>query len=117
MISEFDFKKASISVAGDYYQVLFHDDLDAENEPYFMIQAQFEVPDRGECYFESHREELIGHNIAISASLSKNTLRVSYGQQHTNNVLIRFLETDDEYDRLVATLTKMIPGIFVETES
>jgi len=116
MISEFDFKKASISIAGDYYQVLFHNDLDAENEPYFMIQAQFEVSNSGECYFESHREELIGHNRAISASLSKNVLRVSYGQQRTNNVLVRFSETDDEYDRLVATLTEMIPGIIVETE-
>ncbi|PWQ96610.1 hypothetical protein [Leucothrix pacifica] len=116
MISEFDFKKASISIEGDYYQVLFHDDLDAEDEPYFMIQAQFEVPDRGECYFESHREELIGHNRAISASLSKNVFRVSYGQQRTNNVLVRFSEIDDGYDRLVSALTRMIPIISMEIE-
>lgn len=116
-ISEFYFKEASISIAGDYYQVLFYDGLDTEVEPYFMIQAQFEFPDGGECYFESHREELIGHYKAISASLSNNVLRVSYGQHPTNNVEVRFSATDDEYNRLASTLTEMIPEITVETKN
>jgi len=51
MTHKFDFKKISISIQGDYYQVLFHDGLDTEDEPYFMIQRQFEFPDGGECYF------------------------------------------------------------------
>jgi hypothetical protein len=117
MISEFNFKEASISVAGDYYQVLFHDGLDTEDEPYFMIQAQFEFADGGECYFESHREKLIGHYRPISASLSKNVLRVTYGEHPTNNVEVRFSEPDDEYNHLVPTLTKMIPQITVETDN
>jgi len=117
MMSEFNFREASISVAGDYYQVLFHDGLDTEDEPYFMIQAQFEFPDGGECYFESHREEIIGHYRPISASLSKNVLRVTYGDHPTNNVEVRFSATDDEYNHLVSTLTEMIPQITVETNN
>jgi hypothetical protein len=72
VINNFDFNEVSISIAGDYYQVLFDDRLDTEVEPYFMIQAEFEFPDDQECYFESHREELIGHYKPLSASLSKN---------------------------------------------
>jgi hypothetical protein len=117
MISKFDFKEASISIAGDFYQVLFRDGLDTEDEPYFMIQAQFEFTDGDECYFESHREELIGHHRPISASLSKNVLRVTYGEHPTNNVEVRFSATDDEYNQLVSTLTDMIPEIAIETNN
>lgn len=117
MISEFIFKEASISVAGDYYQILFHDGLDTEDEPYFMIQAQCEFPDGSDCYFESHREELIGHYKPISASLSKNVLRVTYGEHSTNSVEVRFSATDVEYNHLVFTLTEMIPQITIETNN
>ena len=116
VIHEFDFKEISISIAGDYYQVLFHDGLDTEDEPYFMIQAQFEFSSGGECYFESHREELIGHYRPITTSLSKNVLRVSYGQHPIKDIEVRFSATDDYYNRLAATLTEMIPEIKVETE-
>ena len=117
VINKFDFKEISISIAGDYYQVLFHDGLDTEDEPYFMIQAQFEVPDDSECYFESHREELISHDKPISASLSKNVLSIFYGQHPTKNVEVRFSATDDEYNRIASTLTEMIPKITIETKN
>ena len=116
-ITEPDFRAISQTIAGDYYQVLFHDGLDREDEAYFMIQAQFDFPDGGECYFESHREELTGHNRQISASLSKNVLRITYGQQPTRNVEVRFSTTDDEYDALSCILTEMIPDILIGTES
>ena len=41
------FKTVSVTISGDYYQVLFHDDLDIEDEPHFLIQRQFEFPDGG----------------------------------------------------------------------
>ena len=114
MTYEFDFKAVSVSSEGDYYQVLFHDDLGTEDEPYFMIQSQFEFPDGDECYFESHREELIGHEKVTSASLSKNLLRMLYGKRLNRNVEVRFSVTDDEYSRLASTLTEMIPEIRIE---
>ena len=45
--SIFQFKEVSVSIEGDYYQVMFDDGLDTEDEPYFMIQRQFEFPDEG----------------------------------------------------------------------
>jgi len=57
----FKFKTVSVTISGDYYQVMFHDGLDTDNEPYFMIQTQFEFPDGGVCYFGSHKENLIEH--------------------------------------------------------
>lgn len=74
------FKLVSVTKAGDYYQILFHDDLDTEDEPYFMIQRQFEFPDGGVCHFESHNEKLIEHCKAKSVSLSRNRLSLSYGE-------------------------------------
>jgi len=52
----FEFKKVSVTVNGDYYQIVFDDGLDTDDEPYFMIQRQFEFPDGGVCQFESHLE-------------------------------------------------------------
>ena len=57
----FKFKLVSVTKAGDYYQILFHDGLDTDDEPYFMIQTQFEFLDGGFCHFESHKENLIEH--------------------------------------------------------
>jgi hypothetical protein len=42
---ELQFKTVSVTISGDHYQVLFHDDLDVDDEPYFMIQRQFEFPE------------------------------------------------------------------------
>jgi len=39
MKTYFKFKMLSATKAGDYYQIMFHDDLDADDEPYFMIQS------------------------------------------------------------------------------
>ncbi len=111
---KFDFKEVSISIAGDYYQVLFTDGLDTENEPYFLIQRGFEFSDGDECYFESHREELIGHIRVISATLTKSTLRVLYDHNPIRDVEIQFLASDAEYNRLASTLAEMIPEISID---
>ena len=59
---ELQFKTVSVTISGDYFQVLFHDDLDVDDEPYFMIQRQFEFPEGEVCHFESHHENCV--NIA-----------------------------------------------------
>ena len=41
MNSPFQFKRVSVSIAGDYYQVMFDGGLGTDDEPYFMIQRQF----------------------------------------------------------------------------
>ena len=103
------FKKVSVTRAGDYYQIMFHDDLDLEDEPYFMIQSQFEFFDGGVCHFESHNEELIEHCKAESASLSTNKLCLSYGKEQCRDVEIEFGLHGTDFQELVSALTEMIP--------
>ena len=110
-----EFKTVSVTICGDYYQILFHDDLDTEDEPYFLIQRQFEFPDGDVCNFESHQESLIDHCKAKSASLSTNTLNVSYGGEQRRNVEIRFDLHSADFQELVSTLKEMIPGTRIES--
>ena len=109
MKSFLEFKTVSVTISGDYYQILFHDDLDAEDEPYFMIQRQFEFPDGGACHFESHNENLIEQCKAKSVSLSTNTLRLSYGKEQRRDVEIKFGLRGTDFQELTSTLKEMIP--------
>ena len=65
-----ELKRAFASEDGDYCQVVF-ETRDAEDEPYVLLQRQFEDPDGGVCYLETHDEEYIGHAKVASASLSR----------------------------------------------
>jgi hypothetical protein len=58
---------------------MFDDGLNTEGEPYFLIQGESGLEDDGFRYFESHIENLIGHYIPKSASLSTSSLHISYG--------------------------------------
>lgn len=111
MKSLFEFKTVSIAVSGDYYQIVFHDELNTDDEPYFMIQRQFEFADGGICYFESHDETLIEYCKAKSASLSTDTLHLSYAAVSHREVAIKFGSHGTDFQELAATLRAMIPGI------
>lgn len=112
-----EFKTVSVTVSGNYYQVLFHDGLDTDDEPYFMIQRQFECPDGGVCYFESHDENLIEHCKAKSALLSTNALHISYGKEQHRNIEIQFGLQDTTFEELAATLKEMIPEMSIDCHS
>jgi len=110
-----EFKTVSVTISGDYYQVLFDDDLDTEDEPYFMIQRQFEFPDGDICHFESDNEDLIEQCTASSVSLSANTLCLSYGREkQSRDVKIKFGLHDTDIHELASTLKEMIPEITIE---
>jgi hypothetical protein len=53
----------STSVSGDYLQAVFEAEKDSDDplSPYLLFQRQFEVPDDGTCYVETHDEKYIGH--------------------------------------------------------
>ena len=65
----FHAKCVSAADAGDYYQVSFETEDpgdDATNppgldSPYLIIQRQFETPDGGRCYVETHDHRWVGH--------------------------------------------------------
>ncbi len=103
------FELVSVTKTGDYYQILFHDGLDTDNEPYFMIQKQFEFPNGDVCHFESHNEKLIEHCKARSASLSTNKLNLVYGDDQRRDVEIEFGLHGTDFQELVSTLKEMIP--------
>ena len=112
-----EFKMVSVIKSGDYYQVMFHDGLDTDDEPYFMIQAQFEYDDGGVCHFESHVENLIEDCKAKSASLYTNTLRLSYGKEWHRDVEIKFDLHGTDFQELASTLKEMIPEMRIEVKS
>ena len=113
----FKFKTVSVTVSGDYYQIMFHDGLGTDDKPYFMIQAQFEFPDGGVCYFESHKENLIEHCKAKSVLLSRNKLRLSYGEEQHRDVEIEFNVDSTGFQELASTLKEMIPETKIEVQA
>jgi hypothetical protein len=65
----FHAKYVSASEAGDYYEVSFDTEDPGEDStdprgpdrPYLIIQRQFEAPDGGQCYVETHDDGHVGH--------------------------------------------------------
>jgi hypothetical protein len=54
-MTEFSFPNVTVaSSGGEYFQVSFADKEDSD-DAYFLIQRQFESPDRGYVYTESHQ--------------------------------------------------------------
>jgi hypothetical protein len=80
-VMRFRAKYVSASESGDYYQVAFENtdpagdaaDVDGPDNPYLLIQRQFEDPDGGLCYVETHNEEYIGHFRLRSIGIQKNS--------------------------------------------
>jgi hypothetical protein len=68
-LMRFHAKYVSAAEAGDYYQVSFETedpgddatDLPGLDSPYLIIQRQFETPDGGRCYVETHDHGYVGH--------------------------------------------------------
>lgn len=59
----------STSADGDYYQLWLGPERPDDGEvdpyevrgPYLIVQRNFEMPDDGGCYIETHDEDYIGH--------------------------------------------------------
>ena len=86
-----------VSIEGDYYQVHFdakEDDGSAEitDDPYFLIQRQFEMPDGGEVYIESHDDNYIGHYRVNRASLQRSKIHLEFKRSNDAEIEISFKE-------------------------
>ena len=58
---------------GEYFQVMFEEEWESD-KAYFLIQRQFEMPDGGSCYIETHKEEARGYfKIRQAKLISKQT--------------------------------------------
>ncbi len=105
-----------VSIAGDYYQVHFgakEDDRSAKitDDPYFLLQRQFEMPDEGEVYIESHDDNYIGHYLVSRASLQRNKIHLELTRSNYAEIEISFKATEKQVTELRNALKIMIPGI------
>lgn len=97
-------KNVSAVSNGDYYQVLFDsDDRDEESsepydpqEPYLILQRQFEFADGGTCYVESDDEEYVGHFEIKLLEFSVTSLRFDIAGHDHDRVEVSFDLTEAE---------------------
>jgi hypothetical protein len=82
----------STSVAGDYYQAMFaaEEDTDDPDSPYLLIQRQFEMPDGGICYIETHDEKYIGHFRLHRVEFTSERLSIEFDRPTDNLISITF---------------------------
>jgi hypothetical protein len=89
-------------VAGDYYQVVFEAVPDAYDleQPYLMVQRQFEMPDRGRCYVEMHDQKYIGHFRIRRFELSVSSIVLEIDRPKDNIVKVTFAIAACEFEEL-----------------
>jgi hypothetical protein len=106
----------SVSVAGDYYQVMFEEKEEDEwdetfDTPYVLIQRQFEMPDGGRIYIETHDENFIGHFAVTRSKLGPNQLFLQLRRNWHAELEVRFSTSNLKYRELKEALRTMIPRI------
>lgn len=102
----------STSESGDYFQVLFEAEKDSDGA-YVLIQRQFEDPDGGLCYIETHDEDYIGHFKVVRASLARNRFCLELARRQAREVEVTFATTDQTYHELRRVMRIMIPCLEV----
>ena len=106
-----DFFLPYVSIAssgGEYFQVSFAEHEDSDDQ-YFLIQRQFESPDGGRVYVESHRPTLCGHFRIRRAELRRDMFPLDLICQPAETVRIRFQANRTRYERLKSVLKKDTP--------
>jgi hypothetical protein len=82
----------STSIFGDYCQAMFaaeKDNGDPTN-PYLLLQPQFETPDGGECYIETHDRNYIGHFMLRSVEFMPRKLFIEFDRPMHNRINVTF---------------------------
>jgi hypothetical protein len=106
----------SASESGDYYQVLFEGALDGE-QAYVLVQRQFELPDGGLCYVESHDKNYIGHFKVTYAELGRNRFFLKLARKTAAEVEVVFNTTEKNWRQVVRIMQFMIPRLRVSDSS
>ena len=102
--------------SGDYYQVSFDDD-DSDDDyagPYLLLQRQFEDPDGGICYVETHDERYCGHFRLKGARLTCSSFVFELRRKQSAVIEVRFSTTRATFKELFRILQIMIPNLEVE---
>ena len=102
----------SASESGDYYQVLFQGELDGE-QAYVLVQRQFESPDPGRCYVETHDKDYVGHFKIAHAELGRNRFFLKLGRMKAAELEVVFNTTDKNWQQVARVMRIMIPRLKV----
>jgi hypothetical protein len=102
----------STSVSGDYYQAMFATEKDSDDpdSPYLLIQRQFETPDDGECYLETHDEKYVGHFLLRRVEFMSKTLLIEFDRPTDNLISVTFDMAASEF-RKASRVVKIISQI------
>ncbi len=110
------FKHVSVDESGgEYFQVSFADDENSDDN-YLLVQRQFESPDHGWLYVESHLRTLCGHFRIRRAELERGLFRLEIMCQPPETVQIRFQAGETEFKRLKKVLRIMLPSSVLKIE-
>jgi hypothetical protein len=104
---QMQFNSVSASESGDYFQVLFEEEVDNLDGDYFLVQCQFEFPDEGQYYFESKDTQLCGHFEVKTATLSRQSLRLEMPSTIWKIVEVQFPADQAGYKELERVLGMM----------
>jgi hypothetical protein len=102
----FQLKNSSVSINGDYYQIIFGDDFDDVDRPYFLVQCDLEFPSM-ECYIECLNEKMIGHYLVNSVDIEDRAFNIKYGPNDKFAVRIEYQATNEEQNKLVGAAITM----------
>jgi hypothetical protein len=110
----------SASAAGDYFQLYLgpekldedevESDLYEERDPYLVIQRQFEMPDYGSCYLETHDKDYIGHFTLRLTHLSRTRLAFEILRKTNNHVEVSFALNASDFEE-VERIAQVIFGL------
>jgi hypothetical protein len=105
----------SVSEDGDErFQVRFGSEPDSsETGMYVVIQRDFEEPDDGRCYIETHDDAYVGHFRVVEAEVGKRRVRMRLARKQADELEVTFEASDADYRELVRVLRIMIPRLKV----
>jgi hypothetical protein len=104
---EKEFKHASASEAGDYFQVLFEDEVGNIYKSYLLIQRQFEDSEDDHFYLESDDSKFCGHFNIKAATLSCDCLCLDLSATKKNLLRVKFDTGPDTYEEIKRILAIM----------
>jgi hypothetical protein len=80
------------SIAGDYYQAMFaaEEDVGDSDSPYLVLQPQFETPDGGEYYIETHDKNYCGHFRLSRVEFTPEKLSIEFDRPMDNVINVTF---------------------------
>lgn len=106
-VVRFHATSVSASVSGDYYQLSLGPTESGQEKtdpydvtgPYLIVQRQFEMPDHGRCYVETHDESYIGHFPLRLTEFSRTHLAFEIVRESNNHVVVSFVLDASEFER------------------